>query len=377
MFEWLRRLIGRPSYPRIATDKSPGWVYSQLRHDALSRSRPPESTDSPVWCAVLELGFPSGTGTVVAISGDATSFYGSDSCIVIGGEFHDHVVEANVKFIQTANQLFEHFVPRETYPVPVTWQAIFYVRTDQGIFGQGASMRDLQEDRHVLSPLYHAGFEIFTHMRELAHEAKNKELREGIEQLDYMISRKPNEASLYFERAEVYAELKEFDKAVADHDKAASLMPGSITFIARGCLYTRMGDFDSALADFDRAIQAEPNNPMAYTNRGAAYSKLGDVERAIADYGLAIKYQPKYPNSYANRAYAYYKLGRYEEGVADCNKALSLRPDHADTYSNRGLCRAALGDKEGARADFNRALELAGTFSVVEEAVEGLRSLEP
>lgn len=376
MFEWLRRLIGRPSYPRIATDKSPGWAYSQLRHEALSGSKPPESTDSPVWCAVLELGYPSGTGTVVAFSGGATSFYGSDSRIVIGGEFHDHVVKANRKFIQTANQLFEHFVPRETYPVPATWQAIFYVRTDEGILGQGAAMPDLQEDRHVLSPLYHAGFEILTHMRELARVAQNKELRECIAALDQAVSRKPNEASLYFERAEAYAELEEFDKAVADHDKAVSLLPGAITFIARGCLYTRMGDFNSALADFERAIQAEPTNPMAYANRGAAYSKLGDVERAIADYGLAIHHEPKYPNSYANRAYAYYKLGQYEEGIADCNRALALRPDHADTYSNRGLCRAALGDKDGARADFNRALELAGTLSVVEEALEGLRALD-
>lgn len=378
MFEWLRRLFGRSSFPRIATDKSPRWVYSRLRHEALSGGKPEIeiSPDSPVWCAVMEMGYPSGTGTVVAFSDGATSFYGSDSCIVVGGEFHEHVLEANAKFMAAANQLLEHFVPRETCPVPVTWQTIFYVRTDAGIFGQQAASRDLAEDRHVLSPLYHAGFEVFKHMREVAHAQVKNEVREGIGQLDQAVSRKPNEASLYFERAELYAELEEFDKAVADHDKAVSLLPGAITLIARGCLYIRMGDFDSALADFERAIQVEPRNAMAYSNRGAAHSKRGDVDRAIADYALAIQYEPKYPNSYANRAYAYYKLGEYEKGLADCNHALSLRPDHADTYSNRGLCRAALGDKEGARADFNRALELAGTLSVIQEAVDGLRALD-
>ena len=54
MFEWLRRLFGRPSFPRIETDKTQGWTYSRLRHQAFSFSRaeteilePP--TDSPVW----------------------------------------------------------------------------------------------------------------------------------------------------------------------------------------------------------------------------------------------------------------------------------------------------------------------------------------
>ena len=381
MFEWLRRLFGRPSFPRIATDKSPRWVYSRLRHQALSCNRtelglPEPSANSPVWCVLMEMGYPPGTATVVAFSGGATSLYGSDSCIVIGGESHEHIRQANAKLIDTANQLFEHFVRTETYPIPVPWQTIFYFRTDTGIFAQGAATRELHENRHVLSPLFRVGDDVLKHLRQLAEAQRDEEVREYIATLDQEVSRTPDEAALYFQRAELYAHLKEFDKAVADHDKAVSLLPGSTTFIARGCLYIQMGDFNSAVADFERAIKEDPTNAMAYTNRGAAYSKLGQIGRAIADYGLAIQYEPKYPNSYANRAYAYYKLGQYQKGIADCDQALALRPDHADTYSNRGLCRAALGDKEGARADFNRALELAGSLGVVNEAVEGLRALD-
>ena len=178
MFEWLRRLIGRPSYPRIETDRSPGWVYSQLRHDAFSRSRtdlglPESAPDSPVWC-VMEIGYPSGTATVVACSGGATSFYGSDGCFVIGGEFHEQVVQANAKLLETAHQLIEHLVPREEWPVPAPWETIFYVRTEAGIFGLKAATRDLDEDRHVLSPLYHAGEDVLKHIREQAKAQQKK-----------------------------------------------------------------------------------------------------------------------------------------------------------------------------------------------------------
>lgn len=381
MFEWLRRLIGRPSYPRIETDKSPGWTYSKVRHHALSSSRaalglPDPPVDSPVWCAVMEVGYPGVTGAVVAFSDGTTSFVDSDRSIVRGGEFYEHIREANAKFIETANQLLEFLPARDTLPTPGTWQAIFYIRTDAGVFAQAAALRDLHANAHVLSPLYHTGYKVLEHLRELARAEKKKDMREYIGTLDHAISRKPNEAALYFERGELYASLEEFDRAIADHDKAVSLLPGAITFIARGCLHIRMGDLNSALADFERAIEVEPGNAMAYANRGAAYSKLGDVERAIADYGLAIHHDPSYPNSYANRAYAYYKLGQYEHGIADCNQALVLRPDHADTYSNRGLCRAALGDKEGARADFNQAIQLASSPSVVQEAFDGLLALD-
>ena len=63
MFEWLRRLFGRPSFPRIETDKTRGWTYSQLRHQAFSFSRveteiPEPPTDSPVWGAPIGIGIP-------------------------------------------------------------------------------------------------------------------------------------------------------------------------------------------------------------------------------------------------------------------------------------------------------------------------------
>jgi tetratricopeptide (TPR) repeat protein len=323
----------------------------------------------------MELGYPGATGTVVTFSDGATSFYDTHGSMVVGGGFYDHIRDANARFIETANRLFEFLEPCEVCPIPQAGNAVFYVRTDAGIFGQGAAIKDLSDGSHSLSPLYRAGFEVFEQLRELARTQKRDELRKYIAALDEEISRKPNEVALYFERAEFYIELEELEKAMADYDKAISLTPVSDLFNARGGLHMQMGNLEAGLADFERAIQANPADPMGYSNRGAAHSKLGDVDAAIADYGLAIQHDPSYPNSYANRAYAYYKAGQYEKGIADCNQALALRPNHANTFVNRGHCRAALGDKEGASADFYKALELADTRSVMEEAGEGLRAL--
>jgi tetratricopeptide (TPR) repeat protein len=382
MFDWLRRLFHRsPAFPRVATDRTRGGAYSRLRHKALNSTRtelnlPERPAESPAWGVVMERGYPGATITVAAFAPNVTSLYGSDGKTVIGGEFDEYIRQANVKLIDTADQFLEHFEPRHEFPIPQTWQTIFYLRTDSGTLVGGGPTDDLVNDRHALSPLFQAAEEIVIHFRELAEAEKKQELQQTVEALSSAIARKPKNALLYVERADAYLALQDYDRAIADHDAAVSVLPCPPTWLARGCLYASIGEFDEALADFDRVIAASPRDGMAYSNRGAAYSNLGDVQRAIEEYGLAIKYQPRYANSYANRAYAYYKIGEYEKGLADCNKALSLRPDHANTWTNRGHCRAALGDVEGARADFNHALELPCTQSIVLETMAALRALD-
>ena len=384
MFDLLRRLFGvSPGVPRVATDTSPRKMYSVMRHEAFQRQRAdcgpnvPSAFSTPAFAVFMEFGYPGTTVTTAAFLGGATSLYTSTGFFVIGGEFHEDVLEANEKFIETANRLLEHFEPRESFPIPESWAIAFYALTDSGILGADVGLADLIEDRHELSPLFKAGQEVFQQLLVLAKKKETEGILETISAHDAAIAARPGDAHLYCARADAYAQLQQFDKAVADYDRAISLKPNdSELFVGRGYFYASMGDLTSSLADFDRAIALNPRDAMAYSNRGASYSKAGHVERAIEDYGIAIEKEPRYANSYANRAYAYYKLGEYEKGIADCNKALDLRPNHANTYNNRGHCRAALGDVHGASADFQMALQLADcSREVTQEALSGLEAL--
>ena len=383
MLDWLRRLFGKPPrVPRLPNDKSPRGVYSTMRHQALAYSKaveiglPEPPPDSPAWGVIMEIGSSDYTSTVVAFGDGGTSLYVSSGFGVIGGGEHENVREANTKFIQTANQLYQHLDLASHIPSPRRGERTSTSSPIQGNLPLVPGTMNLDDERHPLSSLFIAGHAVLSGLLQLAEESEKKEILKGVDAYDHAISCNPGNAKLYYARGDIYLQVGEYDKAMADFDKAVSLEPQNPEmFIARGCLYVSMGDLTSAVEDFDRAIAIKPTDAMAYANRGAAYSKLGDVQRAIADYGSAIQYEPRYANSYANRAYAYYKLGEYEKGMADCDKAITLRPDHANTYCNRGHCRAALGDAEGAAADFRRALELPGPPSVFEEASEGLRAL--
>ncbi len=383
MFDWLRRLFGiSPSVARVATDTSPGKMYSVMRRDAFRRQRADCGPDAaspvstPAFGVLMEMGFPGVTVTLSAFAGGAASLYVSSAFSIVGGESHENVRQVNTKFIETANQLLEHFEPCESFPIPETWRVTFYALTDAGILGADIPAASLN-DPHELSPLFHQGRDLLEQLKVVAKAKETEELLEVISAHDTAIAARPGNAGLYCARGEAFARLQKFDKAVEDYSKAVSLEPNNPNFLmGRGHFYASMGDLTSALADYDRVIALDPKDAMAYSNRGAAYSKTGNVERAIEEYGLAIDHDPRYPNSYANRAYAYYKLGEYEKGIADCNKALSLRPDHANTYNNRGHCLAALGDVYGASADFQMALKLAQcSREATEEALSGLQAL--
>jgi tetratricopeptide (TPR) repeat protein len=384
MFDWLRRLFGiSPGVPRVATDISPRKMYSVMRHEAFQRQRAdcgpnaPSAFSTPAFGLLMEIGYPGTTLTITAFCGGATSLYMSNAFFVIGGEFYDAVLQANENFIEKANRLLEYFEPRESIPIPETWGIAFYALTDKGILGAHVAIVDLIKVQDALSPLFEAGREVLKQLLLLAKAKETEEMLEIISSCDSAIAARPGDVKLYCARADAYAQLEKFDKAVADYDRAISLRPNdSVLFVGRGYFYASMGDLTSSLADFDRAIALNPRDAMAYSNRGASYSKTGNVERAIEEYGLAIEKDPRYANSYANRAYAYYKIGEYEKGIADCNKALDLRPNHANTYNNRGHCLAALGDAQGASVDFQTALHLAGcSREATEEALSGLEAL--
>ncbi|MBI5031756.1 MAG: tetratricopeptide repeat protein [Chloroflexi bacterium] len=55
----------------------------------------------------------------------------------------------------------------------------------------------------------------------------------------------------------------------------------------RGVLYLDEKDFDRALADLNKALQLSPNYDRAFYYRGLTYKSIGDSAKAIADFKQA------------------------------------------------------------------------------------------
>ena len=170
-------------------------------------------------------------------------------------------------------------------------------------------------------------------------------------------------ADAYAARGADYALEKNYDKAIADFERAIELDPdkaefkaaAAATYFLRGATRYEEGDNESAFADLDRAIsdiekiiELDPDNSEvritigeAYLVRGIAHFQGGNYDRAIADLERAIELE---------------------------NSAADLKEAAAYAYLRRGVSHAEGGDHDRAIADFNRAVEIEPENSRVRNA---------
>jgi tetratricopeptide (TPR) repeat protein len=95
----------------------------------------------------------------------------------------------------------------------------------------------------------------------------------------------------YFDRAELYLDLKEYKHAIHNFDIVVEANPkveGACH--DRGVAKLQLNDFYGAISDFSCALDNKLADPkLAYENRADAYVKVGDYENATKDYTQAIK----------------------------------------------------------------------------------------
>ena len=105
----------------------------------------------------------------------------------------------------------------------------------------------------------------------------------------------------------------------------------------RGNTYSNLKDYEKAVNDYNRAIELNPNNASYYNNRGIGYYSLKDYEKAINDYSRAIELNPNNASYYNNRGIGYYSLKDYEKAIKNCNKAIKLDPNNNSIKETKNL----------------------------------------
>ena len=185
------------------------------------------------------------------------------------------------------------------------------------------------------------------------------ELDKAIADLTKAIELDPQLALAYRRRGTAFTAQVELDKAIADYSKAIELDPeDASTYITRGGVYLQQHEWDKAIADYNMAIELDPEDAFTYIRRGVTYGVQGELDKKIADYSKAIQLDPEEASFYTIRGQAYYQQGDLEEAIADYSKAIELDPEDAFTYTIRGQAYYQQGDLEEAIADYTKSIEI-------------------
>jgi len=123
------------------------------------------SGQNKVYGVLMEMGFPKGAASLVALLDGTTSLYFETSGGIIGGGEHENVRRLTIPFVEKANDVFTNFEKTNDFPLPKKDIWAFYVLTENGVFTAKANGKVLKQGNHPLSDYAYLGNEVITQMR--------------------------------------------------------------------------------------------------------------------------------------------------------------------------------------------------------------------
>ncbi len=130
-------------------------------------------------------------------------------------------------------------------------------------------------------------------------------------------------------------------------------------------VYLAKREYDKAIAEGERAVALNPGHWGNFSNYANCLTSAGRPEEAIPLFQKAIRLNPSgYFNLYINFGRTLRMTGRFEEAVSAYKKAFQLAPDSADAHVGLLVTYSMMGREKEARAEAEEVLRINPKFSV-------------
>ncbi|XP_063677695.1 uncharacterized protein LOC134813749 isoform X3 [Bolinopsis microptera] len=147
--------------------------------------------------------------------------------------------------------------------------------------------------------------------------------------------------------------------AMNDFQQAIEADPTySLAYFNAANLYFNMRLFEKALKYYDAAVKNSVNDEGAVLNRAIAKALLKDYKGALIDFDTAISLNPFAAHSYFNRGNLYLAMGENAAAEDDYRKALSLSPKDSSSYNQLAVALGRQFKKVEALDNYKQAIKL-------------------
>jgi tetratricopeptide (TPR) repeat protein len=102
----------------------------------------------------------------------------------------------------------------------------------------------------------------------------------------------PNSPRGYASRAAYWLSERNFERAIDDCDAALKIDPQNELFSLRGDAFMQKGEYDRAVADYDRAKRFDATVAQAYLRYAESLEQAGKSQDAVAAKARAIELDP-------------------------------------------------------------------------------------
>ncbi|XP_064636762.1 uncharacterized protein LOC135493378 isoform X2 [Lineus longissimus] len=176
-------------------------------------------------------------------------------------------------------------------------------------------------------------------------------------------------AELYTNRGVINQFMGDHINAMQDYKRAVASDPKyGLAYYNVANLYFKLRQFQQAKAYYDKASLLNKMDESAYLNRAITRVLLHDTKGALDDFEKAAKLSPNSAHIYFNRGNLYSSLKEWQKAEKDYTKALSLQPDDPAVHKRRADIRGKLGRKDAAIRDYKKAIEIQSTIGIRKKA---------
>jgi tetratricopeptide (TPR) repeat protein len=171
-----------------------------------------------------------------------------------------------------------------------------------------------------------------------------------------------NDKSVYYNLGVIYFNQNKDSLALVNYNLAIELKPDYIDALnGRGSLYARQGKSELALADFNKIKEINPSYDLATKNKASAFFADKKFDEAIQAYKEYLLSQKNDAEAYAYLGTSYLNKGMNEEAIKAYEAALAIKPDFLGAYTNLGAAYMNLNQINKALENLNKAFALDST----------------
>lgn len=193
---------------------------------------------------------------------------------------------------------------------------------------------------------------------------KEQKIKEAIVKFKAALQLNPDYTHALYESAWCYNDIKEYDNALTNLNKAAITWTHTPKlFYERAYAYQMKEQYKEALDDYFKVRELNPD----YTNIN---KKIGDIYYFEQKYSNAILYYEKQEQVstatvlnadylyWYRRGYTYNALKQYEKAIISLQKSVQLKNDYLSTYLELGFAYNKLKKTDEAITQFQQAVNL-------------------
>ena len=164
-----------------------------------------------------------------------------------------------------------------------------------------------------------------------------------------MLAAPTDEATTYYNRAELSLNVHEYENAIALFDQALASNTSMIkisdallyTYRDKGYAQIQLKTYDEAIQTIDQGLALYPKDKMLWNNKGYANYNLGKYPEALAAYNNAIKYEQNYTIALINKGDTLSKMQDYQGAVDAYKNALASEPGNPTVTDKLAVAQKA------------------------------------